>query len=187
MMLCKNALTVKVCDMGPLDMSNISKDVRVEGMCPVLNILCVHCKNVNVIRTSKYHRTGKRGPPTYDTNSRAGIGALHSGIGHTHFAGLLGTLGLPALAVSSYKTREREADCAIEKVAKRSCHRYEDEERLRSIVESQHTNDLVKIGVSYAMGWCKRCRSQDSSSGMGSAVGLKAGKVVSFATRNTMC
>ena len=142
-----------------------------------------------VIRTSKYHRTGKRGPPTYDTNSRAGIGALHSGIGHTHYAGLLGTLGLPALAVSSYKTREREAGCAIEKVAKRSCHRYEDEERLRSIVESQNSNDLVKIGVSYdpGGGGRKRCRSQDSSSGMGSAVGLKTGKVVSFATRNTMC
>ena len=175
------------CKMGPLEMSNICKDVRAEGMCPVLSIKCAHCSIVNVIRPSEFHRTGKRGPPTYDINSRAGLGALHSGIGHTHYAGFLGALGLPALNESSYKKREREAGCAIESVAKRSCHWYGDEEKLQSHEEGQNTDGLIKIAVSYDMGWRKRCRSQDSSSGMGSAVGLKTGKVVSFTTRNTMC
>lgn len=77
--------------------------------------------------------------------------------------------------------------CAVEKVAKRSCHRSKDEEKSQSAIESQDKSPLVKIGMSYDMGWRKRCRSQDSSSGMGSAIGLKTGKVVNYATRNTMC
>lgn len=45
----------------------------------------------------------------------------------------------------------------------------------------------MKVGVSYDMGWRKRGRSHDSSSGAGTAVGMKTGKVLSYATRNTMC
>ena len=37
------------------------------------------------------------------------------------------------------------------------------------------------------MGWRKRGKSYDSSSGVGTAVGLKTGKVISYATRNTLC
>ena len=46
---------------------------------------------------------------------------------------------------------------------------------------------MVKIGVSYDMGWRKRGRSHDLSSGMGSAIGVKTRKVLSYATCNTMC
>ncbi|KAK3747212.1 hypothetical protein QZH41_014643, partial [Actinostola sp. cb2023] len=37
------------------------------------------------------------------------------------------------------------------------------------------------------MGWRKRGRSYDSSSGVGSAIGIKTGKVINYATRNTKC
>ena len=124
------------CNMGPLDLSNISKDVRAEGSCPVISISCNHCSKVNIIRASDHHRTGKRGPPTFDVNSRAGIGVLHAGIGHTHYTGLLGTLGLSALSTSSYRKRERAAGFAVESVAKRSCYRYEEEEKLQSKLEA---------------------------------------------------
>ncbi|CAH3152988.1 unnamed protein product [Porites lobata] len=44
----------------------------------------------------------------------------------------------------------------------------------------------VAVGVYYDMGWRKRGKSYDSSSGVGTAVGLKTGKVISYATRNTL-
>ena len=37
------------------------------------------------------------------------------------------------------------------------------------------------------MSWSKRGHSRDSSSGVGTAVGLPTSKVISYATRNTIC
>lgn len=97
------------CSKGPLELPNISQDVRMEGPCPILTKRCSHCSSENQIRTSECHQTGKRGPPTFDLNSRAGIATLHSGIGHTHYAAVLGTMGLPSLSKSNYRKRERGA------------------------------------------------------------------------------
>lgn len=171
------------CNQGPLDLRN-SYDVRTEGVCPVLKVKCAHCEHFNILRPAEHHRTGKRGPPTFDANSRSGLGALHSGIGHTHYSGLLSTLGVPSLSSSNLKNRERESGKAVEEVARESCKRYNDEEKWLS---STGDGEVVKVGVSYDMGWRKRGRSHDSSSGVGTAVGLQTGKVISYATRNTMC
>ena len=54
------------------------------------------------------HRTGERGLPTFDINSRAGLGAFHSGLGHAQYSGVLATLGLLLLTPQNYKHRERE-------------------------------------------------------------------------------
>lgn len=43
--------------------------------------------------------------------------------------------------------------------------------------------EIVKVGVSYDMGWRKRGHTY----GMGSAIGVETGKVLSYGTHNTMC
>lgn len=173
------------CDVGPLNLANICKDVQPEGPIPILHVKCRHCDNINTLRPGESHRTGKRGPEALDVNSRSALGALHTGIGHTHYSGLLSTLGLPSLTSRNYKKREREAGVAIESVAKRSCSWYtEKEKELSSKINEE--KEVVEVGVSYDMGWRKRGKSYDSSSDVGTAVGLKTGKVVNYATRNTV-
>ena len=54
-------------------------------------------------------------------------------------------------------------------------------------MSSTGNEEVIKIGVSYDMGWRKRGRSHDSLSGVGTAVGLQTGEVINYATRNTMC
>ena len=175
------------CRKGPLDLCNICEDVRAEGVCPVLKVRCCHCMEVNIIRPAEHHRTGKRGPPTFDINSCSGLGAIHTGLGHSHYAGLLSTMGLPSLTSRIFKTRERESGTAIEAVAKESCNYFTEKEKQLPAFGQSDEGQVVKVGVSYEMGWRKRGRSHDSSSGAGTAVGIKTGKVLSYATRNTMC
>ena len=171
------------CKQGPLDLRN-SFNVRPEGVCPVLKVKCTQCEFINIVRPAEHHRTGKRGPPTFDANSRAGLGALHCGLGHTHTSGFLTTLGVPSISSSNFKKRERESGKAVEEVAKDSCNQFNEEEKRLSTTGNE---EVVKLGVSYDMGWRKRGRCHDSSSGVGTAVGLHTGKVISYATRNKMC
>ncbi|XP_078377789.1 uncharacterized protein LOC144660943 [Oculina patagonica] len=170
------------CKKGPLDLSNICEDIHA-----VIKVKCRHCLKINTKRPAEHHRTGKRGPPTIDINSLSGLGAIHSGLGHSHYTGLLSTMGLPTLTSRNFKTRERESGSAIETVAKESCEFFTEEEKKQSSSEKSGEGKIVKVGVSYDMGWRKRGRSHDSSSGAGTAIGLKSGKVISYATRNTMC
>ena len=65
------------CGFGPLNLRNISKDVRAEGLCAVVHVLCDNCARINIIRTSDHQQSGKRGPPAFDVNSRAGMYMVH--------------------------------------------------------------------------------------------------------------
>lgn len=112
----------------------------------------------------------------------AGQGAIHTGMAHSHHSGLLSLTGLPSLTLANYKTRERESGAAIEAVAKESCDFFTEVEKQLSTSEQHNQQQIVKVGVSYDMGWRKRGRSHDSSSGVGTAVGMKTGKVLSYAT-----
>ena len=174
------------CDKGLLGLANSCQDVPPEGTIPILKVKCSNCCSINSIRPAESHRTGKRGSATLDINSRAGLGALHTGIGHSQYSGLMSALGLPSLTSRNFKKREREAGSAIESVAKRSCAAFTEMERDLSENDGQGEGP-VAVGVSYDMGWRKRGKSYDSSSGVGTAVGLKTGKVISYATRNTLC
>lgn len=53
----------------------------------------------------------------------------------------------------------------------------------------QVMNDLVRIFVSYDMGWSKRGsgRQYDSLNGYAAIIGTQSGKVLDFATRNRQC
>lgn len=172
------------CSKGPLDLANIEQ-VRSQGVCAVLNIRCIHCNVINIIRPAETHQRGKRGPPAFDANTRAGLATVHTGIGHTHYKSLMSTLGLPSLTDKNFKKKERESGLAIEQVAQASCDKHTAEEREMS--RSSPEEEVVKVGVSYDMGWRKRGKKYDSSSGVGAAIGLKTGKVLNYATRNTMC
>ena len=81
-------------DKGPLGLANGCQDVRPEGPIPILKVKCSNCCSINsIIRPAESHRTGKRGSATLDINSRAGLGALHTGIGHSQYSGLMSALG----------------------------------------------------------------------------------------------
>ena len=143
------------CDKGPLGLANSCQDVRPEGPIPILKVKCSNCCSINSIRPAESHRTGKRGSATLDINSRAGLGALHTGIGHSQYSGLMSALGLPSLTSRNFKKREREAGSAIESVAKRSCAAFTKMERDLSENDGQGEGP-VAVGVSYDMGWRKR-------------------------------
>ena len=85
------------CDKGLLGLANSCQDERPEGPIPILKVKCSNCWSINSIRPAESHRTGKRGSATLDINSRAGLGALHTGIGHSQYSGLMSTLGFPSL------------------------------------------------------------------------------------------
>lgn len=179
-----NALqTCKHCSKGPLDLANTCKDVKTECACAILRVLCSYCGKYDIIRPSEVHRTGSRGPPTFDVNSRAGFGTLHAGIGYTHYSGIMETIRVPTLARRSYRKREREAGNAVVNLAK-SCRSYLEKEK--SITQKEkESEDLTNITVSYDMGCSKGGHAYDSSSGTGSAIGLGTGKVISYATQNS--
>lgn len=88
---------------------------------------------------------------------------LHAGIGVTHVNALLTSINLPAMGQNTLKTREREVGPAIEAVARNSCL-----EGLQLEKESRRTGDteqVVKIGVLYDMGWQKRGKGHNSLTG----------------------
>lgn len=175
----------QACGKGPLQLQNINHNVKFQGSCPILSVPCKLCSEINVIRPNKTHRTGTRGPPVFDVNTRAALGSLRSGIGHTHYSSLSATMGIAAMSASVFKNREREAGNAIETVAKRTCLRNAEEEKQLS--KSGDGEEMVDVAVSYDMSWRKRGKAYDFSSGMGSAIGVTTGKVISYATRNLEC
>ena len=90
-------------------------------------------------------------------NSLAGLGALHTGLGHIQYQGILFVLGLPSMCSKTLKVHERESSGARERTAKRSCAESAMKERALSAKEVEAKEDvIVKIGVSFEKGWEKR-------------------------------
>ena len=100
-----------------------------KGLASSFIIDCPFCGAENTVSTSKSHKSGKRGPMAYDTNSRAVLGALHTGFGHTHLSGVLSTLNIPPMNHVLFKTREREVGKAVEQVASNSCSKFIEKEK----------------------------------------------------------
>lgn len=179
----------QTCKQGPLNLKDVNQEVEFHGACPIIKLTCKKCSEINIIRPNNTHRIGTRGPPAHDTNTRAALGALDAGIGHTHYASLLSTMGIPALSHTAFKKREREAGNAVESIAKRTCPRYTEEEKELTGKDNQVNveNETVDVTVSYDMSWRKRGKAFDSSSGMGSVIGAKTRKVIAYGTRNQQC
>lgn len=174
--------------LGPLSLGNVIGEQH-NGLASTFTVLCSQCNVENTIKTSKEHRSGARGPLTFDVNTRAALGCLHTGVGNTHLNNLLSTLNVPAMNSSTFKNREREAGKAIELVAKNSCQQFLNLEREKAIENGNKPdqNNLVPIACSYDMGWQKRGRGFNSKTGHAAVMGLSTGKVLDYTTKNKMC
>ena len=101
----------------------------------------------------------------------------------------LATLNVPTMNSQLSKMRESEIGNSIEKVAKASCgvfleHEKENAEKSNNQGE---VDSMPGIAVSYDMGWTKRGKGHNSLTGHGASMGLKTGKVLSYATRCKAC
>ena len=159
------------------------------GLSSIFGVTCSLCGHINEVKSSGEHRAGTRGPPVSDINTRATLGSLHAGIGNTHLNNLLSRMNIPTVNHRMFKRREREIGNVVEKVARESCKLNLNLEKAMAKQSSvPSTDDLVGNAVSYDMAWQKRGRGHNSAStGHGAAMGLAAGKVVSYSTRCKSC
>ena len=159
------------------------------GLRSVFNIQCSRCGKINNVHTSKHHRTGSREPKASDINSRAVLGLLHIGVGQTQLNNFRATFNVPTMNSQLFKMREREIGNTNEKAAKASCDVYleqqkENEEKSNN---QREVDSMPGIAVSYDMGWTKKGQGHNSLTGHGASMGLKTGKVLSYATRCKAC
>lgn len=177
-----------LCHLGPLSFYNVMDEVR-HGLASTFVIECSFCGKNNKIKTSGQHRSGLRGPPAFDINTRAALGCLHAGIGQTHINNVLSTLNAPTLNSVTFKLREREVGKAVEGIAKRSCLnslRMKKEEALTNGIEADE-NNLVPIPCSFDMGWQKRGKGHNSRTGHAAVMSLSSGNVLDYTTRTKTC
>ena len=151
----------------------------------ILYVQCMKCYHLNEVCTSSQHRSGKRGPPCMDANTRVVLGSLHAGIGHTHVNHLLSTMNVPTISHKAYKVREREVGSCVEALVKESCNDVICKEK-NSNVENEKAG-VTEMAASYDMGWQKRGKGHNSTTGHGAVMGLCTGKVMDYATRYKNC
>ena len=109
-------------------------------------------------------------------------------MGNTHLNNLLSTMNIPTMNHCLFKRREREVGKAVGIVARESCEmNLTLEKKVSEQLSGPSTDGLAGIAVSYDMGWQKRGRGHNSSTGHGAAMGLTTGKVVSYSTRCKTC
>ena len=146
------------------------------------------CGHVNKVKTSKEHRSGKRGLPAFDVNTRVALGSLHAGIGQSHINNLLSTLNIPSLGSCTFKQREREVGGAIEQVTKNSCQEsLMEKEKLVNNGVNADENGLIPVACSFDMGWQKRGKGHNSRTGHAAVMSLTTGKVLDYDTKVKSC
>ena len=89
----------------------------------------------------------------------------------------------------TFKAREREVGKVVESVANESCIESSCKEREKAVASGAKPDSENLIGVmcSYDMGWQKRGKAHNSSSGHGAVLGVATGKILYFSTRNKTC
>ncbi|KAK0071480.1 hypothetical protein PV325_012831, partial [Microctonus aethiopoides] len=110
-----------------LSLENITNETR-KGLHSILNVNCNECSIETIVPTGKIHTT-KSEVKHSDVNTKAVLGAVHSGFGHTALNKFLAAMNIPPISWSLYKRYEREIGPAIEEAAKESCRRGAEEER----------------------------------------------------------
>lgn len=159
------------------------------GLASTFLIPCSFCGKTNEIKTSGEHRSGKRGPPAFDINTRVALGCLHAGIGQTHINNVLSTSNIPTIHSSTFKQREREVGKTIETVARASCQDSLSNERAQILNDGFQPDEdnLVSIPCSFDMGWQKRGKGHNSHTGHAAVMSLTTGKVLDYTTRTKTC
>ena len=155
----------------------------------MFSVTCAVCGTENVVKTSSEHKSGQRCPPSHDVNSRAVLGCLHTGIGETHLNNLLCTLNIPSMNPVTFKRRKNEIGHAVQQVTKKSCKTAMSEERNAAIQKGAKADDqgCINIPCSYDIGWQKRGKGYNSSTGHAAVMGLTYGKVMDYTTRTKFC
>ena len=97
----------------------------------------------------------------------------------------MSTLNVPTINPVTFKCREREIGAAVEKVAQTSCLQNMALERKLAVENGakEDAEGFVSASCSYDMGWQKRGKGHNSSTGHGAVMGLKTGKVMDCTTR----
>ncbi|KAK0179398.1 hypothetical protein PV327_005155 [Microctonus hyperodae] len=103
-----------------LSLDYIEKETRI-GLASQLSVRCHNCLIINQVSTSKQRESQDKRTVRYDTNYKAVLGVLHTGIGWTHLCKMCACLNIPCLDFKTYKKYETEIGLAAEKVAKSSC------------------------------------------------------------------
>ena len=159
------------------------------GLASIFVRKCQFSGKSNQVKTSGQHRSGKRGPPAFDINTRVVLGCLHAGIRQTHINNVLSTLNAPTLNSVTFKLREREVGKAVEGIAKSSCPNcltMRKNEALQNGIKSDKGN-LVPIPCSFDMGWQRRGKGHNSRTGQAAVMSLSSGKVLDYTTRTKSC
>ena len=175
--------------LGPLFFKNVTEESR-HGLASVFSIPCFLCGHLNKIESSEKHRSGKRGPMTFDINTRAALGCLHAGIGESHMNNFLSTMNIPTLNSLTFKTREREVGGAVENIVKNSCQEFINKlkaDTLNNGIKYDEDN-LLPVSCSFDMGWQKRGKGHNSLTGQAATMSLTSGKILYYTTRvKTSC
>ena len=133
------------------------------------------------MKYSREHRAGNRGRLVSDINTKAVLGSLHAGMGNTHLNNLVSAMNTSTMNHRLFKR-------GVKKVARERCEMNLNlEKKVAKQSSGPSTDGLVGITVFYDMGWQKRGRRHNSSTGHGAAMGLTTGKVVSYSTRCKTC
>ncbi|XP_062576921.1 uncharacterized protein LOC134267321 isoform X2 [Saccostrea cucullata] len=176
-----------------LTLNNIVNERR-QGFASNLTITC-ECGVLNEVTTGKSHRVNKRGPAVFDINTKAALGMLHSGSGHTQVTNFMSSIEIEGMHHRTMKARECEVEPHIQSVAQQSCSEALLEEiqgnvSARSVNESNDGQQARSSGeFKYDMGWQKRGsgRAYNSKSGVGTLIGNKSGKICGFGVRSKDC
>jgi len=132
--------------LGPLPFNHLYGEKRY-GLASTFQVNCPHCGTQNTVSSSKSHRAGHRGPQAFNVNTRAALGALHAGAGHTHLSAITSTLNIPSMSHVTFKAREREIGLALESVAQNSCKKFIEAEK-ENVLEGNSTSHFFFISTS---------------------------------------
>ncbi|XP_057317953.1 uncharacterized protein LOC130662970 [Microplitis mediator] len=102
-----------------LSLEKITHEKRM-GLNSILNVKCEDCNVITLVPTGKTHLTRSEVKQS-DVNTKAVLGAVHSGFGCTALNKLLASMNIPPISWSLYKKYEREIGPAIEEAARDSC------------------------------------------------------------------
>lgn len=157
------------------------------GLASVFSLTCAACGTENVAKTSGEHSSGQTGPISHDVSSRAAPGCLHTGICETHLNNLLRSLNIPSMNPLTFKSRENEIGHEVVQVTKKSCKSAMSEERNAAIKKSVKADDqgCINVPCTYDMGWQKRGKGHNLSTGQAAVMGLTYGKVMDYTTRKS--
>ncbi|XP_058806469.1 uncharacterized protein LOC131672927 [Phymastichus coffea] len=103
-----------------LFISDIEKEQR-SGLGSYLSVRCRMCLHVETIKSSRQYINPSSGQPVFSINTKAALGAIHTGMGQTHLSELFTVMELPSINSQTFKKHEQIIGPIIEFVAKERC------------------------------------------------------------------